>query len=99
MVEPASNCYEPDCCQWPAVPPCTEIEEEPNEGKATPALVPPPFFCPSFSFSFPTSSASTSFVSRRIGLRGFARFVVGSLFFPELLCFFKVDLLSCFDCT
>jgi hypothetical protein len=29
MVEPASNCYEPDCCQWPAVPACTESEEEP----------------------------------------------------------------------
>jgi hypothetical protein len=45
------------------------------------------------------SSASTSFVSRCTGPRDFARFVVGSLFFPELLCFFKVDLLSRFDCT
>jgi hypothetical protein len=44
-------------------------------------------------------SASTSFVSRCTGPRDFARFVVGSLFFRELLCFFKVDLLSCFDCT
>jgi hypothetical protein len=56
-------------------------------------------FGSSFSFSFPTSSASTSFVSRCTGPRDFARFVVGSLFFPELLCFFKVDLLSRFDCT
>ncbi len=29
--------------------------------------------------------------------RDFLRFDVGSLFFPELLCFFKVDLLSRFD--
>jgi hypothetical protein len=31
--------------------------------------------------------------------RDFVGFVVGSLFFPELLCLFKVDLLSRFDCT
>jgi len=29
----------------------------------------------------------------------FVGFDVGSLFFPELLCFLKVDLLSRFDCT
>jgi len=52
-----------------------------------------------FFFSFPTSSASTSFVSRCTAPRDFLRFEVGSLFFPELLCFFKVDLLSRFDCT
>ena len=46
-----------------------------------------------------SSSASTSFVSLCTGPRDFARFVVGSLFVPELLCFFKVDLLSRFDCT
>src|SRR5712692_11986145 len=57
------------------------------------------FFRSSLSFSFPTSSASTSFVSRCTGPRDFARFDVSSLFFPELLCFFKVDLLSRFDCT
>jgi hypothetical protein len=34
---------------------------------------------------FSTSSASTSCESRRIGSRGFARFVVGSLFFPEIV--------------
>jgi transposase len=28
-VGPASNSYEPDCCRWSALPPCTEIEEEP----------------------------------------------------------------------
>jgi hypothetical protein len=38
------------------------------------------FFGCSFSFSFPTSSASTSFVSRCTGPRDFARFDVGSLF-------------------
>src|SRR6202022_3237691 len=65
----------------------------------SPALVAASFFGSSFSFSFPTSSASTSFVSRRIGPRGFARFDVGSLFFPELLCLFKVDLLIHCDCT
>jgi len=48
---------------------------------------------------FSYRSASTSFVSRRIGPRGFARFDVGSLFFPELLCLFKVDLLIHCDCT
>jgi hypothetical protein len=58
----------------------------------SPTLVAAGFFGSSFSFSFPTSSASTSFVSRRIGSRGFARFVVGSRFFPELLCLIKVDL-------
>src|SRR6266851_8075929 len=68
-------------------------------GCFSPALVAATFFGSSFSFSFPTSSASTSFVSRRIGSRGFARFVVGSLFFPELLCLFKVDLLIHCDCT
>jgi hypothetical protein len=52
-----------------------------------------------FSFSLTTSSASTSFVSRRTGPGDFVRFDVGSLFFPELLSFFKVDLLSRFDCT
>src|SRR5260370_23854625 len=68
----------------------------------SPTLVAARFFGSSFSFSFPTSSASTSFVSRRIGPRGFARFVVGfvgSLFFPELLSLFKVDLLIHCDCT
>ena len=49
----------------------------------------PFFFGSSFSFIFPTSSASTSFVSRCTGFRDFARFVVGSLFFPELLCFLQ----------
>src|SRR5580704_2004854 len=57
------------------------------------------FFRSTFSCSFATSSASTSFVSRCTGPRDFVRFDVGSLFFPELLCFFKVDLLSPFDCT
>src|SRR5262244_261276 len=56
-----------------------------------------------FWFSFfrnrPTSSASTSFVSRCPVLLDLVRFAVGSLFFPELLCFFKVDLLIHFDCT
>src|ERR1700675_3859971 len=66
---------------------------------SSPTLVTATFFGSSFSFSFPTSSASTSFVSRCTGPRDFARFVVGSLFSPELLCFFKVDLLSRFDCT
>ena len=69
------------------------------EGDISPALVAATFVGSSFSFSFPTSSASTSFVSRCTGPRDFVRFDVGSLFFPELLCFFKVDLLSRFDCT
>jgi hypothetical protein len=56
-------------------------------------------FGSSFSLSFPTSSASTSFVSRCTGPRDFARFDVGSLFFAELLCFFKVDRLIHCDCT
>jgi hypothetical protein len=64
-----------------------------------PSLVAATFFGSSFSFSLATSSASTSFVSRRTGPRDFVRFDVDSLFFPELLCFFMVDLLSCFDCT
>jgi len=53
------------------------------------ALVAATFFGSSFSFSFPTSSASTSFVSHRIGPRDFTHFVVGSLFFRELLSFLK----------
>lgn len=56
-------------------------------------------FRSSFPLSFPTSSASTSFVSCGTGHRDFARFDVGSLFFRELVCFFKVDLLSRFHCT
>jgi hypothetical protein len=57
------------------------------------------FFEFSLSFSFATRSASTSFVSRRTVPGDFVRFDVGSLFFPELLCCFKVDLLSRFNCT
>jgi hypothetical protein len=41
----------------------------------------------------------SSFVSRCTGPRDFVNFDVGSFFTPELLCFFKVDLLSRFDCT
>ena len=48
-------------------------------------------FRSSFFFSFPTSSTSTSFVSRCTGPLAFVRLEVGSLFFGELLCFFKVD--------
>src|ERR1700674_4413571 len=59
----------------------------------------PPFSDPAFPSVFPTSSASTSFVSRCTGPRDFVGFDCCSLFFPELLCFFKVDLLSRFDCT
>src|ERR1039457_7095105 len=70
-----------------------------SRGCSSPALGAATFFGSSFSFSFPTSSASTSFVSRRIGPRGFAGFAVASLFFRELLCFFKVDLLIHCDCT
>ena len=46
-----------------------------------------------------TSSASTSFVSLCTGPRDFARFDGCSLFFRELLSFFKVDLLIHCDCT
>ena len=70
-----------------------------KDGRIQKPLLATTFFRSSFSCSFPTSSASTSFVSRCTGPRDFVRFVVGSLFFPELLCFFKVDLLSRFDCT
>jgi hypothetical protein len=68
-------------------------------GCSSPALVAATFFGSSFFFSFPTSSASTSFVSRCTGPRDFARFDIGSLFFRELLCFLKVDLLIHCDCT
>ena len=76
-----------------------EIGAKLPPGCSSPALVAATFLRSSFSFSFPTSSASTSFVSRCTGPRDFARFDVSSLFFRELLCFFKVDLLSRFDCT
>ena len=58
-----------------------------------------PLSDPAFLLSFPTNSASTSFISRCTGPRAFARFDVGSLFLGELLCFFKVDLLIHCDCT
>jgi len=45
------------------------------------------------------SSASTSFVSRCTGTLDFARFDDRSLFFADLLCFFKVDLVIHRDCT
>ncbi len=53
----------------------------------------------SFPVNFPRTSASTSFASRCTGPRAFVRFKVGSLRCEDLLCFFKVDLLSRFDCT
>jgi len=56
-------------------------------------------FGSNFSLSLPTSSASTSFVSRCTGTGDFARLDVGSLLFAELVCFFKVDLLIHCDCT
>jgi hypothetical protein len=45
------------------------------------------------------SSASTSFVSRCIVTLDFARFDDGALFFADLLCFFKVDLVIHRDCS
>ena len=48
----------------------------------------PTFFGSSFSSSLATSSASTSFVSRRTGPRDFVCFDGCSFFFPELLSFF-----------
>jgi hypothetical protein len=58
-----------------------EIGRSSPRGCFSPALVVAFFFGSNFSFSFSTSSASTSFVSRRTGPRGFARVDVGSLFF------------------
>ena len=66
----------------------------------SPALVAATFFGCSFFFQLSHQFRQHYF---RIPLHRasctFARFVVGSLFFPELLFFFKVDLLSRFDCT
>ena len=72
----------------------SRLERSPPPEGSRPVLVPT-----EFEPSFPTNSASTSFVSRCTKFRLFARFGVGSLFFAELVCFFKVDLLIRFDCT
>jgi hypothetical protein len=62
-----------------------------------PSFVPFPDSTPASRAALPlnflSTSAITSFTSRCTGPRPFARFDVGSLFFAELLSFFKVDLL------
>src|SRR6266849_6355153 len=56
----------------------------------------PPFSDPAFPSAFPPVPPALLSYPAAPGARDFARFDVTSLFFPELLCFFKVVLLSRF---
>src|SRR6266568_2290156 len=59
----------------------------------------PPFSDPAFPSAFPPVPPALPSYPVAPGPLPSSASMFGSLFFRELLCFFKVDLLSRFDCT